>query len=177
MANPLLALTAIKIGTDLLSGFTAKKASDKAADRAAEAAEFNAQIIERDIDLLTRQRQIINANFAASQTLNARAFEKDVQGKARSGYAYAGFDLTQGTPIDVLRENAREYDYEIEVAEFNNAITNMQIDDAIEESKLQAELTRMSGQANASGLRASGTASLLKELGSAVSTGMEYSSA
>ena len=63
---PLLeALTAIKIGTDLLSGFTSKKASNQAADRAAEAAEFNAQIIERDIDLLTRQRQIINANFAA----------------------------------------------------------------------------------------------------------------
>lgn len=172
---PLLeTLTAIKIGTDLLSGFTSEKASSKAADRAAEAAEFNAQIIERDIGLLSKQRQIINANFAATQTLNARAFEKDVQGTARSGYAYGGFDLTQGTPIDVLRENAREYDYEIEVQEFNNAITNMQIDDAIEETNLQAELTRMSGQANASGLRASGTASLIKSLGSAANTGMEF---
>ena len=172
---PLLeTLTAIKIGTDLLSGFTSKKASSKAADRAAEAAEFNALIIERDVGLLSKQRQIINANFAATQTLNARAFEKDVQGKARSGYAYAGFDLTQGTPIDVLRENAREFDYEIEVAEFNNAITNMQIDDAIEETNLQAELTRMTGEANASGLRASGTASLIKSLGSAASTGMEF---
>ena len=175
---PLLeTLTAIKIGTDLLSGFTSKKASSKAADRAAEAAEFNAQIIERDVGLLSKQRQIINANFAATQTLNARAFEKDVQGKARSGYAYAGFDLTQGTPIDVLRENAREFDYEIEVAEFNNAITNMQIDDAIEETNLQAELTRMTGEANASGLRASGTASLIKSLGSATGTAMEYKSA
>ena len=171
---PLLeTLTAIKIGTDLLSGFTSKKANNKAADRAAEAAEFNAQIIERDVDLLTRQRQIINANFAANQTLNARAFERDIQGTARSGYAYGGFDLTQGTPIDVLRENAREYDYEIEVQEFNNSITNMQIDDAIEETNLQAELTRMSGQANASGLRASGTASLLKTLGSTAQTGAE----
>ena len=140
---PLLALTAIKIGTDLLSGFTSKKRSDKAADRAAEAAEFNAQIIERDIDSLTRQRQIINANFAANQTLNARAFEKDIQAKARSGYAYAGFDLTQGTPIEVLRENAREFDYEIEVEEFNNAITNMQIDDYRGDKKLLAELTHV----------------------------------
>lgn len=172
---PLLeTLTAIKIGTDLLSGFTSKKASNRAASRAAEAAEFNAQIIERDIDLLTRQRQIINANFAASQGRNRTAFERDIQGAARSGYAYAGFDLTQGTPIEVLRENAREFDYEQETEEFNNAITNMQIDDAIEETKLQAELTRMTGQANASGLRASGTASLIKSIGSAGATGMEY---
>lgn len=167
-------LTAIKIGADLLSGFTGKKASNRAASRAAEAAEFNAQIIERDIDLLTRQRQIINANFAASQGRNARAFERDVQGAARAGFAYAGFDLSQGTAIEVLRENAREFDYEQETEEFNNTITNMQIDDAIEETKLQAELTRMTGEANASGLRASGTASLIKSIGSAGATGMEY---
>ena len=172
---PLLeTLTAIKIGTDLLSGFTSKKASNQAASRAAEAAEFNAQIIERDIDLLTRQRQIINANFAASQGRNRTAFERDIQGAARSGYAYAGFDLTQGTPIEVLRENAREFDYEQESEEFNNAITNMQIDDAIEETKLNAELTRMTGQANAAGLRASGTASLIKSIGQAGRAGMEY---
>ena len=172
---PLLeTLTAIKIGTDLLSGFTSKKASNRAASRAQEAAEFNAQIIERDIDLLTRQRQIINANFAASQGRNARAFERDVQGAARAGFAYAGFDLSQGTAIEVLRENAREFDYEQESEEFNNSITNMQIDDAIEETKLQAELTRMTGEANASGLRASGTASLIKSIGSAGATGMEY---
>ena len=172
---PLLeTLTAIKIGTDLLSGFTSKKASNRAASRAQEAAEFNAQIIERDIDLLTRQRQIINANFAASQGRNARAFERDVQGAARAGFAYAGFDLSQGTAIEVLRENAREFDYEQETEEFNNSITNMQIDDAIEETKLQAELTRMTGEANASGLRASGTASLIKSIGSAGKTGMEF---
>lgn len=168
------ALTGFKIGLDLLQGFTSKKASDRAASRAAEAAEFNAQIIERDIDLLTKQRQIINANFADSQVRNAKAFERDVQGKARSGYAYAGFDLTAGTPIDVLRENAREFDYEQEVEEFNNAITNMQIDDAIEETKLLAELTRMTGQANAAGLRSSGTASLIKSFSNAASTGASY---
>ena len=168
------AFTAIKIGTDLLAGFTARKASRAAAGQAQAAAEFNAQIIERDIDLLTRQRQIINSNFAASQGRNARAFERDVQGKARAGFAYAGFDLSQGTAIEVLRENAREFDYEQETEEFNNAITNMQIDDAIEETKLNAELTRMTGQANAAGLRASGTASLIKSIGQAGATGMEY---
>ena len=168
------ALTAFKIGTDLLAGFSAKKASRAAAGQAAAAAEFNAKIIERDVDLLTRQRQIINANFAASQGRNARAFEGEVQGTARSGYAYAGFDLSQGTPIEVLRENAREFDYEQETEAFNNSITNMQIDDAIEETKLQAELTRMTGQANASGLRASGTASLIKSIGQAGSAGMEF---
>ena len=174
MPNPFAVFTAIKVGTDLLAGFSAKKASRAAAGQAAAAAEFNAKIIERDIDLLTRQRQIINTNFAASQGRNARAFEGEVQGTARSGYAYAGFDLSQGTPIEVLRENAREFDYEQETQAFNNSITNMQIDDAIEETKLQAELTRMTGQANASGLRASGTASLIKSIGQAGQAGAEY---
>ena len=99
---------------------------------------------------------------------SARFFERDVQGKTRANYSYANIDISHGTPIAVMRENAREFDYSQKVAEFNNAVTNMQIDDAIEETKLQAELTQMAGQANAAGLRASGTASLIKSFSTAV---------
>ena len=69
-----------------------------------------------------------------------------------------------------MRANAAEFDYQQSVEQFNNAVTNMQIDDAIEETRLQAQLTRMSGEANASGLRAQGTTSLIRSFGTAAQT-------
>lgn len=162
------ALLALKTLFDIGTGISSKSSSDAAAKRAQEAANFNAEIIMRDVDILEKQREIINANFEIDAVRNARFFERDVQGKARAGYGYAGIDMSHGTPIAVMRENAREFDYSQKVAAFNNEVTNMQIDDAIEETKLNAELTRMSGQANAAGLRASGTASLIKSFSTAV---------
>lgn len=158
----------IKTLFDIFGGLSSKSSQDAAAAKAQEAANFNAEIILRDIDILTKQREIINANYEIDKERSARFFERDVQGKTRANYSYANIDISHGTPIAVMRENAREFDYSQKVAEFNNAVTNMQIDDAIEETKLQAELTQMAGQANAAGLRASGTASLIKSFSTAV---------
>lgn len=161
-------LLVFKTVLDLFGGASSKASADAAAAKAQAAANFNADIIMRDVDILEKQREIINANFEIDAVRNARFFERDVQGKARAGYGYAGIDMSHGTPIAVMRENAREFDYSQKVAAFNNEVTNMQIDDAIEETKLSAELTRMAGQANAAGLRASGTASLIKSFSTAV---------
>lgn len=154
-------------GFSLLSGFQQKSASNKAAERAQEAANFNANLIERDIGLLDKQRGIINANFLVQQQRAKDAFERDVQAAARSGFAYAGFDISVDTPMEVLRDNAREFDYEQSVARFNNMVTNMQITDEQESATLNAELARMEGVSQASGLRAAGTRSLISGLGEA----------
>ena len=172
--NIVAALTGIKIVTDLYAGNRAKKASDAAAAKAQEAANFNADIIMRDVDILEKQREIINANYELDAVRNARFFERDVQGKTRAGYGYANIDMSHGTPIKVMLDNAREFDHSQKVADFNNEITNMQINDAIEETKLTAELTRKAGVANAAGLPASGTASLIKSFSSAAKTGISY---
>jgi len=166
---PILAL-----GSSLLGGLQAKRSSDKAAAAAQRAGEFNAKIIERDIDLLERQRQIFNANFLTQAERSKRAFERDMQGGVRAGFGFAGFDISQGSPLQILRENAREFQYEQDVAEFNRQIVNMQISDEQESARLNAELSRMGGQAQASGLRAAGTASLIGSVGQAAQVGYEY---
>lgn len=159
--------SAISLGFTILGGIQQKKSADAAASKAKEAAEFNAQLIERDIDLLGTQRDIINANFLVAQDRARDAFEQEVQGGVRSGFSYGGFDLSSGTPMDVLRENAKEFDYTQKVARFNNAVTNMQINDAQEDAQLNAQLSRMEGGAQAAGLRAQGTRSLINSLGTA----------
>jgi len=163
--------TLLKIKTlfDFAGGISSKQSANAAAAKAQEAANFNADIIMRDVDILEKQREIINANYELDAVRNARFFERDVQGKTRAGYGYAGIDMSHGTPIKVMLDNAREFDHSQKVATFNNTITNMQINDAIEETKLQAELTKMAGQANAAGLRASGTTSLIKSFSAGLS--------
>ena len=173
MADP-ITLAAVSIGSSIVGGIAQKKAANKAAAAAQRAGEFNATIIERDIDLLEKQRKIINANFIVESARARTAFERDVQGAARAGFGYAGVDMSHGTPMQVLRENAREFQYEQDVAEFNRQVTNMQISDQQESSRLSAQLSRMEGGAQAASLRAQGTASLISSIGSAARTGYEF---
>ena len=70
----------LALGASLLGGASQKRSADKAAAAALRAGEFNANIIERDIDLLERQRQIFNANFLVDAQRSRQAFERDVQG-------------------------------------------------------------------------------------------------
>lgn len=161
------ALPYITLGLQLLGGLQQKRAADRAARAAQEAGEFNAQIIERDIGLLEKTRGILNANFLVSQNRSADAFEREVQGTARAGFGYAGFDMSAGTPLAVLRANAREFDYQQKVAEFDNSVQNMQLSDEQESLRLAAELSRKEGGMQAAGLRASGAASLITSVGKA----------
>lgn len=173
MADP-LTLAAVAIGSNVVGGIAQKKAANKAAASAREAGEFNASIIERDIDLLEKQRNIVNANFIVQSQRARTAFERDVQGSVRAGFGYAGIDMSQGTPMQVLRENAREFQYEQDVAEFNRQVTNMQISDQQESARLSAQLSRMEGGATAASLKAQGTASLISSIGSAAKTGYQF---
>ena len=166
---------ALSLGATLLGGLSQKKAANRAAAAADRAAQFNAGLIERDIGLLEEQREIINRNFLIESQRSRRMFERDVQGGVRAGFGYAGIDMSQGTPVDVLRENAREFEYEMIVAQMSNEITNMQISDEQETARLNAELARMEGGAQAAGLRAQGTASLIKSFGSAAQQAYEFS--
>lgn len=172
MADP-VTLAAVTIGSQVIGGVAQKRAANKAADAARNAGEFNAGIIERDIDLLEKQRQIVNAQFIIDGQRERQAFERDVQGAVRAGFGYAGIDMSQGTPMQILRTNAREFEYQSAVNEFNNQIANMQISDAQEEARLNAQLSRMESGAQAAGIRAQGTASLIKSLGGAARSGYE----
>lgn len=160
----------ISLGMQLIGGLQQKRAADRAAEAAQEAGEFNAQIIERDIDLLQKQRDIINKQFSIDSFRNREAFEDKVQSAVRSGAAFAGFEMTEGTPLEILKKNAREFDYQQKVDEFNNSVANMQINDAQEEARLNAELSRMEGGMAAASARSAGRASLISSIGGAAQT-------
>ena len=164
----------LTLGTTLLGGASQKRSADRAAEAAKRVGEFNAGLIERDIGLLERQREIINRNFLVEGIRASKFFERDVQGGVRAGFGYSGIDMGQGTPVEVIRENAREFEYERIVSEMNNEITNMQISDEQETARLNAELSRMEGGAQASGLRSQGTTSLIRSFGSAAQQAYEF---
>ena len=163
-------MVAISVGTSLIGGLTKKNAADKAAAAAQQAAEFNASIIERDIGLLDRQRGILNGQFAIDTKRGRQAFERNIQGTVKAAAGYAGYDIGSGTPFEILRANAAEFDYQESVNEFNNEVANLQISDAQEEARLNAQLTRMGGQAQASSLKSQGKASLISSIGGASTT-------
>ena len=160
----------IQVGLGLLGAAKQQSAANKAAAAAKAAGDFNAKIIERDIDLLEKTRGILNANFLVQQTRFTDAFEREVQGTARAGFGYGGFDMSAGTPLAVLRHNAREFDYEQKVREFENSLQNMQIDDEQEGLRLSAELSRMEGGMAAASARAQGQVSMLNALSNAATT-------
>lgn len=172
MANP-LTLAAVSVGAQVVGGVSQKNAADKAAEAARAAGEFNATIIERDIGLLERQREILNAQFAIDDQRMRVAFERDVQGRVKAAAGYAGIDMSRGTPIEVLMFNARELEYQSAVNKFNNEIANMQISDAQEEARLNAQLSRMEAGASAAALRSQGTSSLIRGIGGAAMTGYQ----
>ena len=162
-------LNVLSAGSSLLGGIQSKNASDNAAAAAQEAANFNADLIERDIDLLEKQRRFVNANYDVSAERKVNAFSA-VQGEVKANYAYGGIDVTEGTPISTLRDNAREMQFELDNDEFNNDVVNMQIDDAQEDARLNAQLARMEGGSYAASLRAQGTKSLIQGVGTAANT-------
>ena len=160
----------VAAGASVAGGISQKKANDKAAAAAQEAANFNADLIERDVVLLQRQEKILDANAVLRAKVDRFRFSEQ-QGAAVANYAFSGFDIAQGTPMRRLRQNAREFEYDMAVNRFNDSITRMQIADAQQDAFLTAQLTRMEGGASAGALRASGRASLISGIGQAAKIG------
>jgi hypothetical protein len=156
----------IGAGLSIIQGMQDKKAANKAARSNAAVSEKNARIIERDIDIANRQIQILRDNLSISTQRKGRGFSA-VQGTVRNVSLASGV-TSRGTPQDVLIRNAAEFEYELAIDEFNTEIAILEQQDLIEETKLKAEVTRMGGKAESSAIRASGTQSLLKGLGTGV---------
>ncbi len=167
MCNP---LAVISTGLQVAGAISQKSAADKAASAARAAGEFNAKIIERDADLLEKTRGILNANFLVQTGRAFDAFQREVQGAAKAGFGYGGFDMSSGSTLAVLEHNAREFDFEQKIAQFENSIQNMQIDDEQEGLMLSAELSRMEGGMAAATAQAQGTASLINSLSNVATT-------
>ena len=158
-----------KVVFDFFGGLLGKSSADKAAAKAQAIAEFNAQIIERDYELLEKQADLLNANAILREDLDRFAFRQQ-QGDVVTATSYAGFNIHEGTPINTLIENAQFFELDMLVNQRNDLIAQEQIANQQEDVLLQAELSRMGGAAEASALRARGTQALLSGIGSAANT-------
>lgn len=154
----------LTLGATIIGGLSEKRAADNAAAAARRVGEFNAGLIERDIGLLESQREIINTNAVMQERVDRFRFAES-QGSVVTQYSGAGIDVSVGTPLSVLRQNAREFEYDQAVIDFNNEVVNQQINDSQENARLSAQLSRMEGGAQAAGLRAQGTSSLISSFG------------
>ena len=157
--------TALQIG----SGIKTKSAADKAAEAAKKAGEFNAEIIERDLDLLDIQKKIVNKNYLQTDAENRYNF-RGQQSTARANFAYAGVEISMGTPIQVMRQNARLFEYDQHKIKFNKQMADLQIEDRKESVRLNAELSRMEGGMAAASARTTGQVSLLQSFSQAANT-------
>lgn len=160
----------LTLGATILGGLSEKSAANNAASAAQRVANFNADLIERDVGLLEKQRTLINSNAVVQEQLDRFNFAQN-QGAVVTQYSGAGIDSSVGTPLAVLRQNAREFELDQAILDLNNSVTNQQINDEQENARLSAQVTRMGGEATASGLRAQGTSSLIGSLGSAAKFG------
>lgn len=169
--DPATGLAIVNLGLGLFGARKSKKAADKAAAAAQEAANFNADIIERDLDILDRQSKLVDVAQVLREKRGRFEFA-NLQGSVVTGYAANGIDVASGTPMRKLRQNARVFEYDMAVQRFNDSVTQMKIEDAKENVKLTAELTRMEGGAAAGSLRAQGTQSLIAGIGSSINYAM-----
>lgn len=165
--DPIVGLALFNTVLGIGGAVAEKNASDKAAEAAREAANFNADIIERDLDILDRQAKLVYAAQLVREKQSRFEFD-ELQGSVVTGYAANGIDVASGTPMRRLRQNARLFEYEMAKQRFNDSVTQMKIVDAKENVKLTAELTRMEGGATAGAYRAQGNASLIAGIGGAV---------
>ena len=166
-------LQVLSLGATLLGGLQQKSQADSAARAAQEVGEFNAQLIERNAVLIDKQKDIINTNHSIFKKRRRMALDS-VQSSVRANTAYAGIDIASETTFQIMDKNAREFDFEIATANFNNAVVNEQLEDAKEDVRLQAELSRKEGGMQAANLRNQGTTALLKSLGTGFRQADDY---
>ena len=159
--------TVATIGLNLYNGYQARKAAGRAGDIALEVADKNADIIARDKDTAERQIELLRNNLEISNRRKSDVFSA-VQGSVRNK-SLGGGVTSRGTPQDIMRFNAREFDYELAIDDYNTQVEILEQQDVIEETKLREEVTRMGGVAEKQAYRASGNKALLQGLG----TGLE----
>lgn len=152
-------LDLIVSGLQLYQGYQSYQAGQDAGKMALAIGAKNATIIERDIDIAMRQKEILQRNLELSNQRKRKAFGA-YQAGARNATLGQGM-TSRGTPQDIFVENVKEFNYELAVDAYNTEIALLEQDDLIEEAKLRAEISRMGGQAEKSALMAQGTSGLI----------------
>lgn len=157
----------------IAGGIRQKKAGDEAAAAHRAVGEFNAQMEERTVGLIDKQIEVTRRVRALDEQEARYRFSKEVLGTVVNQYAGAGIVVGSGTPMRVARQFAREFEVDQAKQDFNVANRIMQMEDAKEDARLRAELSRMEGGYQAAAAKSAGTASMIQSFGRAARFGYE----
>ena len=163
----------VTLGLTLLGGASQKRASNDAAAAHRAVGEFNAKMEERNIGLIDKQIEITRRVRAIDEQEARYRFSTEVLGTVVNQYAGAGIAIGSGTPMRVSRQFAREFEVVQAKEDFNVSNRIMQMEDAKEDARLRAELSRMEGGYNAAAAKSAGTASMIQNFGQAARFGYE----
>ena len=163
----------LTLGMTLLEGASQKRASNDAAAAHRAVGEFNAKMEERNIGLIDKQIEVTRRVRALDEQEARYRFSTEVLGTVVNQYAGAGIAIGSGTPMRVSRQFAREFEVAQAKEDFNVSNRIMQMEDAKEDARLRAELSRMEGGYNAAAAKSAGTASMIQSFGQAARFGYE----
>jgi len=157
----------------IAGGVRQKKAGDEAAAAHKAVGEFNAQMEERNIGLIDKAIEINNRVRVLDEQEARYRFSTEVLGNVVNQYAGNGIVVGSGTPMRVARQFARKFELGQAKEDFNSTVRVMQMEDAKEDARLRAKLSRMEGGYNAAAAKSAGTASMIQSFGQAARFGYE----
>jgi len=129
---------------------------------------FNAQLANRDAQVAENNRIALGQKFDLELERAEDNFA-ELQSSTETAFRYRGVDPTSGTPLDVLLDNVRDFQFDREIAEYNNKIAMDQQSEIATFARMRGQLANMQGQQRAASYQAKAFGSLL---GGAAQTGM-----
>ncbi len=159
-------MSPLTIAITAASAVVAASASMAQAKAAKQTGEYNkkihdyrAELNEQDAILIDRQKNQDIKNFK-------NQFEK-LQSRTKIAYLKSGVVLDQGTPMDVLRNNAEQATFEEKTIAYNAELGKRNASESANLERMQGDIALMTGQTQAFVAKTQAVSSLL---GGAAST-------
>lgn len=147
-------------GLNVAGGVMGFMGNSKSAKSAKQVAEYNAKIQERNAKAFEQAAEQKLFMGDVQNVREAQEFSRFLDSQ-QTAYNKSGVVSTSDTPLLVLLESARQADQDLEINEYNTSVAAGQLREKGTGLRLQANLTRMEGQARAQAFKMQGYQSLL----------------
>lgn len=152
-------LAPIAIAATAASAVVGAIGASQAASAAKTTAIANQQGYERAAKVIEQQQEVVDAQYNNELFKFNRSFKQN-QSNTQALYLKSGVDLS-GTAEDVLAENARMAQYEINVMDYNKKLQKKKLDDDAVQTRYRGEIAMAEGQNLASSYKYKAFGSLL----------------
>ena len=145
-------------------------ASAKASKRIGAA---NAQLAERDAQVAENNKIALQQKLELDLDRADDTFA-ELQSQTGTAYRYSGVDPTEGTPLQVMIDNVREFAFDKEVAKYNTKIAQDEQTEIAAFSRMKGDIARLTGDAQANQYKSKAFGSLLGGASKTAMMGQQY---